>query len=920
MSAHIAAKVCVSLCILLCLLKQHQIDIHAPIFVQRPRTSRQAARSLRLRSASSLCACAAAVALLSPSYALKRMQSFITPFIYLLWSHLIFSMDHRGSCSDSVLQPPMVRVGPLEADSDRLSLSLSWRVNRSDLEGHVYEIQILRAGSHAVVYDRNLSLPPTECDAYTWTWTSDVPLECLDHSVRVRQFYNRSVTSSWSDWVTNYGALAQDKTEMFPSQKVLRENTSAMFCCVPQRGVEVTKMTFNNREYPLLSFGASRVKAITVHNLSIPTTFIKRHSVSCSSARGQIGHTFNYVSFPPQRPRNLRCITSDLIHVVCSWDSGRQRDPYDGNKQTHTLHIENWDRGPIICSWSSCTFPASPQREHYNISVMVKNQLGEETESYSFNISDRVFPLVEVVRVRLGVSQAIVSWAVRGNLTRLDFFCQVTTDPGSVIRRSCKSARCQVRLEHLLPNSCYSMRVRCSSSGTLWGQWTQPVSFTTYPMVTLDVWRTIKQLSDPHTRQVTVLWTVHAPGSAAPVHIQGYVVQWSQGGQNRTERKGSAHTRAEVFVDAGQHDITVKAVVLTGSTVPAHITVPPDGGGTVPAQKRLSSNAAAGFNLSWHAADTATCGYTVEWCMLGCALPCTTVRWLKVPQGNNTLALSPRHFNAGCRYTFNIYECTEKGHRLLAVQTGYSQELQCVTPPRLIEPVQRTSSSVTLEWSYSEDDPTHPGFVTGYLVTAQEVGAGGGEDPFNIFVADPCSKSVSVDGLQQNQEYAFSVSALTKGGPGEPTRVTVKTLTNYSAQWAKILMPVLLLLGCAVLTWPRRRMIKKIFAYPAGMNIKTPELDSFLHETAERLQAQEVEQCSSCDIEVLITTPPVGGAEPCPGSLSQAAPHTGYCPQMITVLWDKPALQPITCITNKTYLLTQENFCEAPELLIAIPV
>lgn len=56
-----------------------------------------------------------------------------------------------------------------------------------------------------LLFQRNLSLPPVESDAYTWTWTSDIPLECVDHLARVRQFYNRSVPGSWSDWVTNYG-------------------------------------------------------------------------------------------------------------------------------------------------------------------------------------------------------------------------------------------------------------------------------------------------------------------------------------------------------------------------------------------------------------------------------------------------------------------------------------------------------------------------------------------------------------------------------------------------------------------------------------------------------------------------------------------------------------------------------------------
>lgn len=52
-----------------------------------------------------------------------------------------------------VLQPLGARIGPLPADSARRSLLLSWRVNHSDLVANVYEIQILRAGSHTVVYN-----------------------------------------------------------------------------------------------------------------------------------------------------------------------------------------------------------------------------------------------------------------------------------------------------------------------------------------------------------------------------------------------------------------------------------------------------------------------------------------------------------------------------------------------------------------------------------------------------------------------------------------------------------------------------------------------------------------------------------------------------------------------------------------------
>lgn len=103
------------------------------------------------------------------------------------------------------------------------------------------------------------------------------------------------------------------------------------------------------------------------------------------------------------------------------------------------------------------------------------------------------------------------------------------------------------------------------------------------------------------------------------------------------------------------------------------------------------------------------------------------------------------NFEAGCRFTFNIYGCTENGHKLLEIQTGYIQELresysfvkpeaapgdaftlenslfsESVEAPKL-DQFTSDSSSVTLEWHYNEDDEAHPAFITGYLVTAQEV-------------------------------------------------------------------------------------------------------------------------------------------------------------------------------------------------------
>lgn len=91
------------------------------------------------------------------------------------------------------------------------------------------------------------------------------------------------------------GFKSKEKIPIFPSNRVLREGTSATFCCVPRIGVNITGMAFRNNPYPLINIGAG-VKAISVHNLTIPTTFFKQLLFGCKDSTGRNNHTWNYVS------------------------------------------------------------------------------------------------------------------------------------------------------------------------------------------------------------------------------------------------------------------------------------------------------------------------------------------------------------------------------------------------------------------------------------------------------------------------------------------------------------------------------------------------------------------------------------------------------------------------------------------------
>ncbi|XP_071256166.1 leukemia inhibitory factor receptor isoform X3 [Salvelinus alpinus] len=737
------------------------------------------------------------------------------------------------------------------------------------------------------------------------------------------------------------------KTKMFPYQQVLKEGSTILFCCVPPRGIHVTNMTFNSTtSYPLINI-THRVTAIAVHNLNITQASGSGVYSWCEDTTEKRNtYCSNFISFSPQRPENLSCRTEDLRTVICTWNPGRPANLYEPYKRTHTLHIKNTGEDPIKCDEWSCRFQAVPGLEWYHVSVVVRNQLGEEKQSYSFNITDRVFPVPEGVKVSPGVTEANVSWVVRGNLSGVELFCQVTADPveprrptrpaeaadlqSTSMHQVCNGGldeRCDVSLEQLSPNTRYATRARCAVRGNLEGEWTQPTHFTTYPLVRLDVWRRVRLLSHGQ-RNVTLLWTPQLSGSASSVKIQGYKVRWRQEGSQWILWRDREQTQTEISIGPGQCDMIIQAIIQPGSSPPGHITIPPvERIEYLRNATRVSGSASGGFHLIWKEQEAVTCGYTVEWCTVGSGVSCT-LQWRRVPVGNTSVSLPAGDFKAGHRYTFDIYGCTDEGDKLLGIRTGYSQELKPVQSPRLVEPIRTTSSSVTLEWRYHEDDHSHPGFITGYLVTMHKTGSqrspGHVPSHFTKTVADPHNKSLTIVGLQEHQKYTFHLSALTNVGPGPQTTVTVKTQTIPSILLAKILTPLLLLLGLAILLclfWKMlRSCIVELFGYPAGMNIKPIELDRHLHETSERLRCLKVGDCVCSDIEILSVrpnmserTPLIHPKLPHLSSSSPTIPSSSFCPvhpssYSSSMSSSLPSLSP-SCSSSSTQHLHQKGYC-----------
>ncbi|KAI5085418.1 leukemia inhibitory factor receptor, partial [Silurus meridionalis] len=187
-----------------------------------------------------------------------------------------------------------------------------------------------------------------------------------------------------------------------------------------------------------------------------------------------------------------------------------------------------------------------------------------------------------------------------------------------------------------------------------------------------------------------------------------------------------------------------------------------------------------------------------------------------------------------------------------------------------------SSHSITLEWSFEEENPTHPGFITGYTLTVHtEPNNTHGvysETVYGPYFDDPHCKRVTVEGLCESQRYTLRLAACTRAGCGTESVYTFKTrpksLTFYTfycththtvftdyMQVLKVVTPLLLLIGCCCFLWSYRNTVKGIVVdvliFPRHHNMKMMELDDDVYEVSKEIGALEVEECESCDVEIM---------------------------------------------------------------------
>lgn len=129
-------------------------------------------------------------------------------------------------------------------------LLVEWDVDKSARDAELvmsFEIQVRRA-EEAIVWREflNATLDKSGKPLH-WMWNSDLPLECMSHSVRIRSKAEVSKTwSQWSPWETIQGLDTSNISEprIFPDEKIIEEGSDISLCCIGRKGQIIKEFFF----------------------------------------------------------------------------------------------------------------------------------------------------------------------------------------------------------------------------------------------------------------------------------------------------------------------------------------------------------------------------------------------------------------------------------------------------------------------------------------------------------------------------------------------------------------------------------------------------------------------------------------------------------------------------------------------------
>ncbi|KAM3938780.1 leukemia inhibitory factor receptor [Leptodactylus fuscus] len=793
--------------------------------------------------------------------------------------------------------PYSPEVHSLVADYQTDTLAVAWTMNSTTLVNGMKltcEMNVLQGGNLLLHNETVVEHWYSELGMFHWNWTSDFPLNCSSHSVRVRCFVHEEYydgekrMSDWSAIKTVNGSGSENV--VFPEDIVVAVGSDVNFCCKVQRGLQVQSISYIADEFPLVEMGnGSRGIRLTNLQKSEPSG----DNILChtSPESSEFIGTVVFVGYPPDKPRDFSCEARHLKVINCTWKAGRDTGLYGPQRGTKYTLYERFSGINTSCSGYNedldeynCSYDIKKEQELHEFLLLARNPLGTSNISLAIDVTERIHPLpIEKFIIRdTSPTEVYLSWFLPGTYTSINLSCQIEVKPvhgetemRNITFQGLKDGQYHCDIDGLHPFHVYDFRVRCASHDHFWkwSNWSSTrrhSTLTAAPSRKLDVWREI--LWSPEGGEIKVYWKPLTVREANGV-VTSYKVTWRPLHSPNTSQEvhlPADLNRTTIYLNGshdGEYEIYVTAINSVGSSLPSRIT-------TVQMRSDVSvehiDGDGTGINITWSPDPSVSCGYLVKW--IPSSPPSdSSLMWKRFSSNAASGFISSKHFQAGLRYNVSLYGCKNDNHQLLKEMIVYSEELAPLVAPNFT--IQETTSrSILVKWEAISEEYLR-GFLQGYLVYVVKQQNDSSSVKFQDLVrntetkikniTDPAVRVLKIEDLQSGTSYTLGLQAYTKGGMGPIKSFSVLTNDNAVGLILAILIPIVVAVVLGIVTsavcYQKREWIKETFYpdIPNPENSKALQFPKNVAEGGKTVKTLEMNRCTPSSVEVVEPFPKI---------------------------------------------------------------
>ncbi|XP_040976570.1 oncostatin-M-specific receptor subunit beta isoform X2 [Aquila chrysaetos chrysaetos] len=751
-------------------------------------------------------------------------------------------------------------------------LLVEWDVSKSAHDTELamsFEIQVRQTDENTTVWTEfhNVTLDKSGKPLH-WMWYSDLPLECMSHSVRIRSKAEASkIWSQWSLWETVPGLDTSNNSgpQIFPNEKILEEGSDITFCCIGRKG-QIIKEFFLVPAVHVSSQTNSQVGLLVVKNVA----HVPHISVYCQESCNEeqcYDHAVFFVGKPPDRPNDFSCQTQDMRIVTCTWSQGGNTYLYGRHSPKYTLS-EEFSQKTVPCTVScseqcSCSWDIGQQRI-CNITVTVENPLGKKTATDVFDVAHRIYPAAPFqLWEQCTDTEITLYWKHRNK--GIELFCQteVIQPDGKVELHNSSDVQlhyASITLSGLQPYTEYTARVHCGAAKHFWrwSEWSEARTIRTKeasPSGKLDIWREITPVLGG--RNVTLFWK-QAPSFRANGRSISYEVTWEKvedGSKPESISFSSVYNSTRISIDNHSYRISIMAKNNVNYSLPSVLIIP-RATGTEELKEEQVDGTDDGIFISWeprHIYDS----YIIDWCNFPMLQPCD-LQWKRYGPNTSSALINSAAFVPGVRYNFHVYGSVANTAFLLEKKTGYLRELPTLLDP-VVEKVELTFNAVTLSWDSYPTNKSQFGFVRGYHVYVTPIQEDcslkgskkhvlpDGSVLCKYTIENPEEKRYTVTHLLSNTKYKLVVKAYTSGGETPILNfIYIDTPFNSNMLYLLVLLVIVPSLVAAICRW-KMKWVKECCC-PL---IPSPNKSKVLSFKEFKISSEKVLKISDCVPDLL---------------------------------------------------------------------